>query len=52
MASGWWLALVAGLIVNAPTVVTGVADWLEITWWTSLWRTATLHWMIMARSIA
>lgn len=52
MATGWWLALVAGLIVNAPTAATGVVDWLELTWWTPLWRTATLHWIIMVSSTA
>jgi uncharacterized membrane protein len=42
-AHGWWLALIVGLVISAPTALTGLADWLEITWWTPLWRTATLH---------
>ncbi len=42
-ASGWWLALVVGLILTAPTVLAGVADWLEISRGTPLWRTATMH---------
>lgn len=40
---GWWLALIAGLIVSAPTALTGLLDWLDITWGSPLWRTATLH---------
>ena len=40
---GWWLALLTGLIVTAPTAFTGLLDWLEITWGTPMWRTATLH---------
>jgi uncharacterized membrane protein len=43
LATAWWLALVGGLIVTAPTALTGFADWLTITRGTSLWRTATLH---------
>jgi uncharacterized membrane protein len=43
LTKGWWLALIVGLIVSAPTALTGFADWLTITWWTPLWRTATLH---------
>jgi uncharacterized membrane protein len=42
-ASAWWLALVAGLVVTGPTAVTGLVDWLGITWGTPLWRTATIH---------
>jgi uncharacterized membrane protein len=38
-----WLALVGGLVVAAPTAVTGFADWLQITWGTPMWRTATMH---------
>lgn len=43
MATAWWLALVLGLIVTAPTALTGFADWLSISWGTPVWRTATLH---------
>jgi uncharacterized membrane protein len=42
-AHGWWLALVAGLVVTVPTALTGLADWLSMTWGSPLWRTATLH---------
>ena len=43
LATAWWLALVGGLIVTAPTALTGFADWLTISRGTPLWRTATLH---------
>jgi uncharacterized membrane protein len=42
-AIGWWLGLVTGLIVSAPTALTGLADWLTITPRTPLWWTATWH---------
>ena len=43
MATAWWLALVAGLVVSAPTALTGFFDWLDISTGTPLWRTATFH---------
>ena len=43
LSKGWWLALVVGLIASAPTALAGLADWLEITRGTDLWKTATLH---------
>lgn len=46
-AQAWWLALIVGLIVNAPTAVTGIIDWFEISRGTPLKRTATLHWIAM-----
>jgi uncharacterized membrane protein len=42
-AVGWWIALITGLIFTVPTALTGLADWLTITWRTPLWWTATLH---------
>jgi uncharacterized membrane protein len=42
-ATAWWLALVVGLVVTGPTALTGLIDWLGITWGSPLWRTATLH---------
>jgi uncharacterized membrane protein len=42
-ATAWWLALIAGLVVTGPTALTGLTDWLSITWGTPLWRTATVH---------
>jgi uncharacterized membrane protein len=42
-ATAWRLALIVGLVVTGPTALTGLIDWLGITWGTPLWRTATLH---------
>jgi uncharacterized membrane protein len=47
MATAWWLALVLGLIVTGPTALTGLIDWLGVTWGNSLWRTATVHLVVM-----
>jgi len=47
-AKAWWLALLAGLIIGVPTVITGLADWLTITRGTPLWRTATTHALVNA----
>ena len=42
-AKGMWLALVVGLAVSAPTVVTGLIDYFTISRGTPLRRTATAH---------
>jgi len=42
-AQGWWLALILGLATTALTALTGLADWLTITWGSELWKTATTH---------
>jgi uncharacterized membrane protein len=42
-AIGWWIALILGLIFTVPTALTGLADWLTITWRSELWWTATYH---------
>ena len=42
-AKGMWLALLVALAFSSVTVLTGVADWLQITSGTPLNRTATLH---------
>ena len=47
LATAWWLALVGGLIVTAPTALSGLAEWLGIEWGTTLWRTATFHLLAM-----
>lgn len=47
MATAWWLALVAGLIVTGPTAITGLIDWIGITRGSPLWRTATFHLLAM-----
>ena len=51
-AKAWWLALLAGLIIGVPTVLTGVADWLTISRGTPLWRTATTHALVNAVATA
>jgi uncharacterized membrane protein len=43
LAQAWWLALVTGLVTTVLTAVTGLFDWLQITWGSELWKTATLH---------
>jgi uncharacterized membrane protein len=47
-----WLALIGGLIVAAPTAVTGFADWLELDWGSPHWRTATLHLTAMVTAVS
>jgi len=42
-AQAWWLALVIGLVTTIFTALTGLLDWLKITWGSALWKTATLH---------
>ncbi len=42
-ATAWWLALVVGLVTTVFTALTGLVDWLSITWGSELWKTATLH---------
>jgi uncharacterized membrane protein len=44
---GWWLALLAGLVVTVPTALTGLLDWLVIERGTELWKTATSHMIAM-----
>jgi uncharacterized membrane protein len=46
-ASGWWLALLLGLVLTVFTALTGLADWLTITRRTPLWWTATWHMCVM-----
>jgi uncharacterized membrane protein len=50
--TGWWLALLVGLCLTVPTAVTGLVDWLQITRWTPLWRTATAHMAAMVCAAA
>jgi uncharacterized membrane protein len=44
---GWWVALIAGLITTSVTALTGLVDWLTITWGSELWKTATTHALTM-----
>jgi uncharacterized membrane protein len=47
LAQAWWLALVVGLITTVFTALTGLLDWLTITWGSELWKTATTHLLAM-----
>ena len=47
LAPAWWITLIVGLVFNAPTSVTGLLDWKDITPGTPLRRTATTHLLIM-----
>lgn len=51
LGPGAWLALIGGLVVAAPTAVTGFADWLLIEWGSPLWRTATIHLSAMVTAV-
>jgi uncharacterized membrane protein len=46
-AQAWALALIVGLVVTAPTALTGLADWIRIERGTPLFRTATAHMIAM-----
>jgi uncharacterized membrane protein len=46
-----WLALLGGLVVAAPTAVTGFADWITIEWGSPRWRTATIHLSVMVAAV-
>jgi uncharacterized membrane protein len=46
-AHGWWLALLFGLASTVLTALSGFADWLQISRWTELWKTATVHALVM-----
>ncbi len=52
MAHGGLLALASGLIVTVPTVVSGVADWLEIPNGTPARTMATIHLVVMLLATA
>ena len=42
-AEGWWIALIAGLATTTVTALTGLVDWLTLSWGSELWKTATTH---------
>ena len=52
LTRAWWLALLVGLGVTAFTALTGLVDWLSITWRTPLWWTATWHMLSMLTATA
>jgi uncharacterized membrane protein len=47
LAKGWWLALLVGLGFGGLAALTGLVDWVTISWGTPLWRTATFHMLVM-----
>ena len=47
LAKGWWLTLLVGLGFGALAALTGLAEWITMTWGTPLWRTATFHMLVM-----
>ncbi len=46
-ATAWWLTLVIAQVLGGLAAVTGFADWLQISFGTKLWRTATAHLVAM-----
>jgi uncharacterized membrane protein len=51
-AHGAWLALIGGLVVTAPTALTGFFDWVTLEWSSPPWRTATAHLTAMLSATA
>jgi uncharacterized membrane protein len=51
-AHGAWLAIIGGLIVTAPTALTGFFDWITIEWGSPPWRIATAHLSAMLSATA
>jgi uncharacterized membrane protein len=47
LTKAWWLALLVGLGFTAFAALTGLVDWLSITWRSPLWWTATWHMLSM-----
>src|SRR5919106_3808021 len=47
MAHGSLLAISFGLLLAAPTALTGLLDWLDLSRDTPAWRTATIHLFVM-----
>ena len=48
MAKAAFVAIVVGLVISAATMITGFVDYLRIRRGTALWKTATIHWIVMA----
>jgi uncharacterized membrane protein len=46
-AQAWWLALVVALCSSVLTVAAGLLDYLTITWGSELWKTVTVHALVM-----
>jgi uncharacterized membrane protein len=51
MAVTGYLAIVVGLVLSLPTIVTGFADYVRLRRGTALWRTASLHWLVMVPAV-
>lgn len=51
-ATAWWLTLVVAQVVSGLAAITGFADWLQISFGTRLWRTATAHFVAMVLTSA
>lgn len=47
LAQGWWITLLVGLGFGGLAAVTGLWDWLSLSWGTPLWRTVTFHMIVM-----
>jgi uncharacterized membrane protein len=47
LTRAWWLALLVGLGITVFTALTGLVDWLSISWRSPLWWTATTHMLSM-----
>jgi uncharacterized membrane protein len=52
LTKAWWLALLVGLGFTALAALTGLADWLSITWRSPLWWTTTWHMLSMLTATA
>lgn len=46
-----YLAIVIGLVLSVPTILTGFADYVRLRRGTALWRTASLHWVVMVPAV-
>jgi uncharacterized membrane protein len=46
-ARAWWLALIVALCITVLAALSGLVEWLGITWGSELWKTATLHLTVM-----
>jgi uncharacterized membrane protein len=49
---GGLLAIVVGLLLSLPTIVTGFVDYLDIPRGIERWRVASLHWLTMITSLS
>jgi uncharacterized membrane protein len=51
-ATAWWLTLVIAQVLIGLAAITGFADWLQLSFGTPLWRTATVHFVVMVLTAA